>query len=258
MIDTHCHLDLYDAPESIAQEAEDRQITTIAVTYLPSHFQLAEHHLSPFKYVSPALGLHPAAAKDHAKELCRFRILIDRSHFVGEIGLDFTRANGTTRKRQEDSFTEILDALRGKPRFITLHSRGAEDVVLAHLESVGCRPVVFHWFTGTRAQLCRVLDAGHLISVNPAMITTAKWDALIELVPQSSLLTESDGPFARHANRIARPSDITVVLEWVASRWRVSTGRVEELVRENFNTLMLEVRDAKPAGSSIVRRTTPF
>ena len=67
MIDTHCHVDLYDAPLEVANEAETMQVKTIAVTYLPTHFRQAQSHLRTFRYVKPALGLHPLAAKDHER-----------------------------------------------------------------------------------------------------------------------------------------------------------------------------------------------
>jgi TatD DNase family protein len=108
MVDTHCHIDLYPQPLSIAKEVEQRKITTVAVTYLPSHFELAEQHLRQFKYVRPALALHPMAAKDHEQELPKFRQLVERARLIGEIGLDFSAAGKPMRTRQEESFSAAV------------------------------------------------------------------------------------------------------------------------------------------------------
>ena len=234
MIDTHCHVDLYDAPLEVANEAETMHVKTIAVTYLPTHFRQAQSHLRTFRYVKPALGLHPLAAKDHEKELGLFRSIARQVEFVGEVGLDFSSRGLATKSIQEDSFVKVLDALRGKQYFITLHSRRAEDSVLAHLKNAGSQPVVFHWFSGSRAQLRRVLDAGHSVSLNPAMTRSAKWRELIHVVPRDSILTETDGPFTRCGNRKARPPDISSVIEWIAEQWKCSTECVERKVAENF------------------------
>jgi TatD DNase family protein len=237
MIDTHCHVDLFDAPLEVANEAETMHVKTIAVTYLPTHFKQAQSNLRTFRYVKPALGLHPLVAKDHAKELGLFRSIAGQVEFVGEVGLDFSSHGLATRSIQEDSFAKVLDALREKQCFITLHSRRAEDSVLAHLKNAGSQPVAFHWFSGSRAQLRRVLDAGHSVSLNPAMIRTAKWQELIHAVPRDSILTETDGPFTRCGNRKARPSDISSVIEWIAEKWRCPAECVERKVAENFGRM---------------------
>ncbi|HWM26522.1 MAG TPA: TatD family hydrolase [Chthoniobacterales bacterium] len=250
MIDTHCHVDLYDAPLDVANEAEAGQINTIAVTYLPTHFRLAQSHLRTFHHVKPALGLHPLAAADHEKELGLFRDIAREVEFVGEIGLDFSSHGLVTRAIQEDSFVKVLDALRGRQCFITLHSRQAEDSVLGHLKNAGSQPVAFHWFTGSRAQLRRVLDAGHSVSLNPAMIRTAKWREFIHVVPRDSILTETDGPFTSCENRKARPTDILSVIRWIAERWKCSAECVEQKVSENFARMRpLRAENGNPEGA---------
>src|SRR5271166_2393673 len=237
MVDTHCHIDLYPQPISVAKEAEQRKITTVAVTYLPSHFELAEQHLRPFKYVRPALGLHPMAAKDHQQELPKFRQLVERAQLIGEIGLDFSTAGKPMRKRQEESFSAAVDALKGTRRFITLHSRGAEDAVHAYLKTAGLGPVVFHWFTGSRLQLMRVLDAGHALSVNPAMIRAAKWQEFIKLVPKSAIVTKSDGPFAKCGKTQASPVHVHEVLKWLSEKWKCPHETAATIVDYNFSRL---------------------
>jgi TatD DNase family protein len=238
MIDTHCHIDLYDSPLEIAKSAEDKQVTTVAVTYLPSHFQMAEKHLRAFRFVRPALGMHPLAAKDHAKELDLFRSLASSVNLIGEIGLDFSAAVKPTQCIQEKSFAAVLECLKGKKCFITLHSRKAEDDVLRHLKHAGIQETVFHWFSGTRAQLSRVLDAGHFISINTAMIRTAKWRELINFVPKTRVLTESDGPFGHQGARPALPTDMPVVLDWLATQWGEAIEDAEAQVAHTFEQLL--------------------
>jgi DNA repair exonuclease SbcCD nuclease subunit len=52
-------LDLYEDPHSIANDVENKRITTIAVTNLPSHFKIAMGHVSKYKNIRLAIGLHP-------------------------------------------------------------------------------------------------------------------------------------------------------------------------------------------------------
>ena len=241
MVDTHCHVDLYDQPLVIAREAERLRITTVAVTYLPSHFEIAEQQLQRFEFVRPALGLHPLAVRDHECELPKFRRLAERARLVGEVGLDFSAAGRSTRITQEATFSGVVDALRGKHRFITLHSRGAEDTVLLKLQAADLRAVVFHWFTGTRNQISRILDAGHLLSVNPAMIRSTKWQEFIKFVPRSAILTESDGPFAKNGKTAASPLAMPQILKWLSDQWNCSLEAAAAIVDDNFDRLIRSI-----------------
>lgn len=233
MIDTHCHVDLFEDPAAIAKESERRKLPTVAVTYLPSHFELALRHLADMAYVRPALGLHPLAAAQHAAELPTFRDLIRHAFLVGEVGLDFSPAGSSTRARQEQSFEEVVDCLKGPPRYVSIHSRSAEDAVLAQLRRAGITGAVFHWFSGTAGQLTRVLDGGHFVSINTEMIKTARWRAMIQRVPKGAVLTESDGPFAKHDGRPARPEDVRTTVRWLADNWSCSAQAAEEQIMLN-------------------------
>lgn len=237
MIDTHCHIDLYKQPLEVAAACETQKIRTVAVTHLPSHYQMAKQHLRRFQYVRPALGMHPLSVKDHSAEMALFRRAVKEADLVGEIGLDFSPACLSSKAAQEESFAGVLDSLRGRQRFLTLHSRRAEDSVLSHLRTYEIEKAVFHWFSGTRSQLIRIMDAGHYVSVNAAMIGSEKWTDLIRLVPKDRVLTESDGPFAKFGGKPAVPTCVANVLQWLAEQWSELPADVETRVERNFDLL---------------------
>jgi TatD DNase family protein len=241
VIDTHCHIDLYKQPFDVAKLSEAGKICTVAVTHLPSHYQIAEQHLKGFRYVRPALGLHPLSVNDHAAEMALFKRLVTGANLIGEIGLDFSSQALSTRSLQEESFAAVLDSLRERRRFVTLHSRRAEDAVLSHLRAAGVENAVFHWFSGTRPQLVKILDGGHFVSINAGMIATKKWNELIRIVPQDRVLTESDGPFVQFNGKPALPTSISTVIHWLSEKWSESLGLIEERVQQTFDRLAGEV-----------------
>src|SRR5690349_7156921 len=100
MIDTHCHLDLYAQPTTVAKEAQRAGVLTIAVTNLPSAFDIAYSHVQPLTNIRLALGLHPLAAEQHQSQRKRFKELSDRTSYIGEVGLDFSRTGIATRDLQ--------------------------------------------------------------------------------------------------------------------------------------------------------------
>jgi len=242
MIDTHCHVDLYPNPTEIAHQADGAGILTIVVTNLPSAFERAQPHIRSFKNIRLALGLHPLAAEHHLAERERFAKLIDKTSYVGEIGLDFSRAGFATKDLQVESLRFVLKALGGKPKFVTLHSRQAEAQVLDILDEANRSPVVFHWFSGSLKTLGRALNKGHFFSLNPAMIQSPNGKKIIDALPPDRVLTESDGPFVKIGNRPVLPSDVEVVEEYLAGLWGMKMFEVSAKIRENFLDVIKPLR----------------
>ena len=126
MHDAHCHLDMYPDPVTIAATAERMAIMTVAVTNLPSAFFEALPHVSAFRYIKPAVGLHPLLALEHKPaQKDRFVQALTQTGYVGEIGLDFSQQGMPTRELQIDSIRFVLGQLHGLGKVITVHSRHA-------------------------------------------------------------------------------------------------------------------------------------
>jgi TatD DNase family protein len=242
MIDTHCHIDLYNNPLQVAKATEELGVETIAVTYLPSHYGLACQHLKGFKHIHPALGLHPLAIKDHPQEIPLFLKYIQSADYVGEVGLDFSGTNKVTKSAQEKSFEIVVAHVRQTAKFVTVHSRGAEDAVLGALHNGGNGPVVFHWFSGSKNQLNKVLNAGHRISLNTSMMSTRKWNELIDYVPQASILTETDGPFVKINRLPAVPADVQHVVNWLAEKWKLNVEEAGRKIKMNYEQFLADLR----------------
>lgn len=238
MIDTHCHVDLYPRPTEVATDADRAGVLTLIVTNLPSAFDRAYPHIQRIRNIRLALGLHPLVAEQHNTERKRFVELVDRTSYIGEIGLDFSRAGLATKELQVESFRFVLRTLQDKPKFITLHSRQAESTVLDILEEERRSPVVFHWYSGPLHVLHRAVNKGHFFSVNPAMVKSPKGRKIIDAIPPGRVLTESDGPFVKVGDRSALPSDVVLVEQYLADVWRTKALEVRTKIRENFFTMI--------------------
>ena len=238
MIDSHCHIDQYPNPAGVAQEAERRGIHTVAVTNLPTHYEMGLPHLKGFTYVRLAVGMHPMLARKHAQEIGAFRRLSKQADFIGEIGLDFSREGKASQSEQVATFRNILACLQDRPRFMTLHSRGAASTVLDLLDEFHVGPVVFHWFTDSLGCLDRALELGHYFSVNLAMTQTKTGRAIVSRIPLSRLLTETDGPHVKAAGVSVRPTDIPVVISALAKLLNVVPAEVESATTANFMSLV--------------------
>lgn len=240
MLDTHCHVDQFPNPLAVAEECEAESVITVAVTNLPSHYRAGLEHVKRFRRVKLALGLHPLVVAKHREELADFLRLLPQVSFVGEIGLDFSRKGIASKAEQVEAFEAIAQALGGTPKFVTLHSRRAEEAVLSILMEHKVETAVFHWYSGGLTILAKAVEQGFYFSVNPAMVRSANGQRIIARIPYDRLLTETDGPYVKVGNQPARPTDVTTVLGYLAEQWKTSVDDVAAKVHENFRRIVAE------------------
>lgn len=241
IIDTHCHIDLYDNPMEIAKESERLDIITIGMTNLPSHFELGKPHLRGFKKVRLALGMHPLYAEKHLLELPIFFRNIDNTSYIGEIGLDFSMEGISTREIQIENFTQILKVLKGKKKILSIHSRMAEREVLNLLTENNVKNVIFHWYSGSLKIIDEIIKNNFYFSINPAMVRTKSGRAIIKNIPLANILTESDGPFVSVDNKLIMPKDIYLVHQYLAEVHECTTNAISEKISDNFSFLIKQI-----------------
>lgn len=241
MIDAHCHVDMYKDPKRIMDESERLGIITLAMTNLPSHFELGYPHFRMYRKVRLALGMHPLLAESHEREFPRFVKNFDRTSYIGEVGLDYSREGIATKEIQIQTYRKIITMIAGEHKLVSIHSRRAEREVFEILSSSGAKSAVFHWYSGPLNLINAIADQGYLFSVNPAMLSSKHGREIIERVPRNSLLTESDGPFATLNGIPAEPSSVHLVYEHLSRSWNTPKNVVANQIAENFKRLLSEI-----------------
>lgn len=235
MIDVHCHFDMVKNPEKYISDNEKRQIITIGMTDLPSHFQMGINHVRRYKHIRLALGLHPLRAKEHVKEYSKFRQYIDETSYIGEVGLDFSREGFSTKDIQIKSFKFVLDCIRTKNKILSLHSRRAEKETLEMLIEKGIENAIFHWYSGSLNVLRNIANSGFFFSINSAMILSDNGRKIIAEIPKELILTETDFPYIEN-------DDITSIYIWLSKLWNTTTKDVELTIDANFQRLIQRIR----------------
>lgn len=243
MVDAHCHLDLYPNPLEVANELERLGIYTIAVTNLPSHFIQGRAHLHSYKKVRLAIGMHPLYAERHTvREFDLFKEHFTQTSYIGEIGLDFSKEGIATKDAQIRSFEFVLQQIEGKPKLLSLHSRGAEQSVLNYLLQFNVKTAIFHWYSGPVQLIGKIVKAGYMFSVNSAMTNSKKGMEIISKIPISNILTETDGPFIQYKGRILRPSDLSIVENSLSKIYRIPIPIIKNAIEENFKSLIMTIK----------------
>ena len=195
MIDTHCHFDIMSNPEAYIYAKEVVGDIVIGMTNLPSHFCIGEPHLRPFKHVRLALGLHPLLAADKQNELQIFKNNIEKTSYIGEIGLDFSKSGISTKEIQISVLRKILSDLKGKKKIVSVHSRKAERELLDLLCEYDIKNVIFHWYSGPVGLIPCILSCGYYFSINESMTLSKNGQKIIENIPKTRILTETDAPY---------------------------------------------------------------
>lgn len=227
IIDTHCHFDMMSNPESFIRQKEQAGNIVIGMTNLPSHFRMGISHVITYKHIRLALGLHPLLAAENRNEIALFKKYINKTSYIGEIGLDFSNEGITTKTAQIMTLRDLLESLKGEKKIISVHSRKAETILLDLLREYNIENVIFHWYSGPISLIPAIVSDGYYFSINEAMIKSKNGRAIIEKIPRNRILTETDAPYNPKA-------DITKVLTYMQM--------AEQDVKNNFMDLIAKIR----------------
>jgi TatD DNase family protein len=243
LIDFHCHLDLFDDPETIASQSEAANIYVLSVTTTPKAWRKTSALSKDRRHIKTALGLHPQLAHERHQELPLFEALLDETRYIGEIGLDGSKEFRQYAEIQSRVFEQVLSFARDRGgRIYTIHSRGAAEAVVSTLNRFKCsNTAVLHWFSGTKSELKMAVASGCWFSVGPAMLRSAKGKSLVELMPPDRVLTETDGPFAQMDGRALKPADVQLAVEQLAELWGLEAIGVHKLLANNLRELIKRV-----------------
>jgi TatD DNase family protein len=234
IIDTHCHIDLYPNPRQVLQDSVQANIIVLAMTNLPSHFEMGYTHFQSLKKIRLALGMHPLMAESHKKEFDLFLKNISRTSYIGEVGLDFSKEGLSTKDIQIDTFSKILKAVSGQKKILSIHSRKAEKEVLELLVQNDIHSAIFHWYSGGLNMIDQIVEGGYFFSINPAMVKSISGKKIISKIPREFILTETDGPFIDENNIPLKPGQVQTVISFLSKEWMLSIDEVTKIIGSNF------------------------
>jgi len=227
MIDTHCHLTyrgLGERVEEVLAAAEDAGVDRmISVATDPGDAQAALALAERFEGVYGTAGIHPlhvAPDLDLAAGIETMRRLAAHPRLValGEMGLDrFHRQVPLEAQRPVfEAQLELLAELEAAVAII--HNREATGDEIERITASGCAGArfVFHCFSGSLAELERILELGAMVSLT-GIVTFQNAPEVAEAakrVPLERLMIETDAPFLTpEPHRKVRPNEPKFVVE---------------------------------------------
>lgn len=231
LIDTHCHINFFKNAGEVAIECEKKKVHTIYVTTLPSQFDETFEYVKPLKYIYPSLGFHCLESDyDLEKEKRFFLKNIEKTKFIGEVGLDFSKKASKSKEEQIELFKFVLESIRNKEKIVNLHSNNAEDKVLEMLIKYNIKKAIFHWYSGKIGTFTQILNYGYYFSINESMIKSKKGQNIIIKIPRDRILVETDAPFIKDV----LPYKNFNVYYYLSTIWNESIDYVMKKMLDNF------------------------
>lgn len=206
--DSHSHLNFADygaeLPDIIRRMQSALVFTTVIGTNLTDSKEavsIAEKHEGIFA----CIGIHPVDDSGALFDVGEFEKLVVHPKVVavGECGLDYFRieqGDEGEKDRQRDLFKKQIEFALTHKKPLMIHSRSAYDELADILESYKrINPDLLgniHFFSGNLEQAKRFVDLGFALSFAGPITFARDYDEVILSIPATSILSETDSPFA--------------------------------------------------------------
>lgn len=100
------------------------------------------------------------------------KLKINKTNYIGEVGLDFSNKYIKYKDRQIEIFNYICNIASKENKIMIIHSRKAEKEVLNILIKNNIRNAIMHWYTGPINSIDDFVKNGYYFSINPSMLTS--------------------------------------------------------------------------------------
>lgn len=236
--DTHLHLDLYKDINGIVNQINHYKLYTIAVTNHPDIYVKLSQMIDS-KYIRVGLGFHPELVEDYYHRREFFFSLIRRSKYIGEIGLDYSNKNISSKEKQLLIFTKTIETCKeigGK--VISIHSKKAERDILDIIGPVNKIKVIMHWYSGSIKIHNEMIKNGYFFSFNYKMLTSKKGTNTLLRTPLSRIVLESDGPFASIDKETYKPNMMSKTFLKICEILEIEEPLLKKILNSNFKSLI--------------------
>ncbi|MDJ0510427.1 MAG: TatD family hydrolase [Crocosphaera sp.] len=248
LIDTHVHIN-FDVFESDLEDIQNRwqQAEVVHLVHScvePEEFASIQGLANRLGNLSFAVGLHPLDAdkwtKQTAREIYDYAISDERVVAIGEMGLDFYKADN--QEQQHKVLEEQLKIAHQLQKPVIIHCRDAAESLKASLEqfwqTTGPVTGVMHCWGGTPEETKWFLDLGFYISFSG--VVTFKNAKTIQdsakIVPDERLLVETDCPFLAPVPKRGKrnePANVRHVAEFLAKLRNVPLETLAQQTTQN-------------------------
>lgn len=252
--DVHAHLDLFSSEEleGVLERAKDKGVKAIVTSGVDvksnrAALELAKSHSTSQGIngiIKAALGIYPTDALKMSDgevdaELDFIRKNRNRINAIGEVGLDYLRTEKKEeRERQREVFAKQIELAKELDKPLVVHSRRAEKEAVDMLISASAKKAVMHCCMADMKTIKRASDAGLYFSIPALILRSSHFKKLVEVVPSSRLLTETDAPFlSPHPNKKSEPAMVAEAASAIAKIKGITEEECANMIFANYQSL---------------------
>ena len=258
LVDVHCHLNhehFKDRLDRTIKNAKKAGVKRIVISGVNSEanrevLKLCEKYPDILRaslgiYPIDALGLSEGetglprqTGKINLDEEFKF---IEKNHdkivSIGEIGMDF-HWDKDYHAKQEENFRKIIRFAIKINKPIVIHSRKAEkeciDVLEEEIKNKEIE-VDMHCFSGNKKLIKCAAELGHNFSIPPCIVKQQHFQMLVEIVPLTQLLTETDAPWlSPFPDKRNEPAFVVESIKKIAEIKGLSEKEVADQIWKNY------------------------
>ena len=251
LIDSHCHLDMFDGAEipQVVSRARDAGVERMVTIGVRTDQAAAVRSLTErFPEVWGTVGVHPQRVGEAPlPTVAELLALADHSRVIGlgESGLDYHYAKAP-RDVQQEGFRRHIRAARVSGLPLVVHARDADEDIRSILEEEhragGPFSFVLHCFSSGRALAEAAVRLGGYVSFS-GILTFKNGEAIRAVaadVPGDRLLVETDSPYLApvpYRGKRCEPAHVVHTAKALAAVRGVGLAEVEALTTVNFHRL---------------------
>ena len=184
------------------------------------------------------VGCHPGlVGGQKAFDAERFRVLVEATPYVGELGLD--GASRVPMDLQRHTLSGALAVLKQSPRITSLHSYKATSEILSLIAEYPQPGLILHWWLGTKRETARAVELGCYFSMNRSSVRRGD---LLAWIPLDRVLPETDHPFGDKGRGPRRPGEVGHVEAVLAEAHGLS---LDDIRRRTWQTLASIVQETR-------------
>jgi TatD DNase family protein len=245
MIDTHCHVDFKEYNKNrkeVMDRAKDKLTAIInSGASLGGNRRTLNLQEEYNGFLYSTLGFHPSnAAKADStiikQALDEINNKIDFAVGIGETGLDFHEITDiNARKRQEKLFETFIELSKEYELPLIVHARDAEENALSMIKkATSLNDVVFHCYGGDLKTAELIVEEGYYLSISTIACFSEHHQNLIEVIPLSNILTETDSPYLSPFKGIRNePSFVEEAVRIIAEKKSLKPAEVDRKTEKN-------------------------
>lgn len=237
-VDVHTHLDdsKFDDDRNIVIE-HALQLGCKAIINNSTNLESLKKCLiiqKKFPICKTAAGLYPGEKDDQAF----FEFITENIHSIiaiGEIGLDYYHTTDN-KEQQKRLFQKQIDFAIKHNKPIIVHSRSAESDVIDMVTGT----VILHCFCGKLSLTKTALKKGCYFSIPPRVIIDQQFQQLVQTIPLSRMLTETDAPYMGHIKgKRNEPANILKSIETIARIKGTDIKETQHILFANYKQVFM-------------------